>query len=306
VPTPRGGGIVIASLVSLALIGTGLLLGDVNSLWLVTAALLVAGISWYDDVRTIGTLPRFLVHSAAIAMVLLAFSPPTLLAMVFGVGISLPMALAVPIAMFWGIALTNVYNFMDGIDGIAGVQAAAAGIGWAGAGFILGSTFLQVAGLVIAASSVGFLFHNWAPARIFMGDVGSAFLGFVFATLPFLAGDVAGGRIPLAAILFVWPFVFDGTFTIVRRLRQRENIFKPHRSHLYQRLVIAGRSHAWVSLLYLAMALFSSGAAIAWLVFGQIGELIAMSALIVVPAVLVTATLISESTSEVHAVLSDA
>jgi len=87
-----------------------------------------------------------------------------------------------------------------------------------------------------------------------MGDVGSAFLGFSLAVLAVIGG-LAYPRLPLAGLLVVWPFVFDTTFTIVRRLRRGENIFAAHRSHLYQRLVIAGYSHRTVTLLYTGLAL---------------------------------------------------
>lgn len=306
VPTPRGGGVVIVALVSLVLLAVSLLDGYPEAVWLVVAGVAVAGVSWYDDVHSIGTLPRFSVHFAAVAVALAVFWPPQLAAIPSGGVFVLPFAVAIAAALFWGIALTNVYNFMDGIDGIAGIQAVAAGIGWMVAGIMVGSSFLQVAGSVIIGSTIGFLFHNWSPAKVFMGDVGSVFLGFLFATLPLAAGDVADGRVPLAAVLFVWPFVFDGTYTIFRRILRKENIFQAHRSHLYQRLVIAGRSHAWVSLLFLAMALFSSSAGIAWLEFGRDAELLVSSVLVIVPVVLITATRISESRSETRAVLSEA
>jgi UDP-N-acetylmuramyl pentapeptide phosphotransferase/UDP-N-acetylglucosamine-1-phosphate transferase len=91
-----------------------------------------------------------------------------------------------------------------------------------------------------------------------MGDVGSAFLGYTFAAMPFLARAMtdadASPRLPLIAVLFVWPFVFDTALTFLRRLVRREHVFSAHRSHLYQRLVIAGYRHSTVTLLYLGLA----------------------------------------------------
>ena len=110
---------------------------------------------------------------------------------------------------------------------------------------------------------MGFLGHNWPPARIFMGDVGSAFLGFSLAVLAVIGG-LAHPGLPLAGLLVVWPFVFDTTFTIVRRLRRGENIFAAHRSHLYQRVVIAGYSQRAVTLLYAGLALLGVVLALAW------------------------------------------
>ena len=109
-------------------------------------------------------------------------------------------------------------------------------------------------GLLIAAASLGFLGHNWPPARIFMGDVGSAFLGYVFAAMTVLAAQ-AGPVFVLAGIVLVWPFVFDAAFTFTRRLCRGEKVWVAHRSHLYQRLVISGLSHGQVSALYIGLAM---------------------------------------------------
>jgi UDP-N-acetylmuramyl pentapeptide phosphotransferase/UDP-N-acetylglucosamine-1-phosphate transferase len=148
---------------------------------------------------------------------------------------------------------------MDGIDGIAGGQAVAAGSGWAAAGWWTGEPILLVVGLAIAASAAAFLFYNWSPASIFMGDVGSALLGFLLAALP-LATETA--RPPAeAAVLMVWPFVFDAAFTMARRARRGEPLMQAHRSHLYQRLSQAGWPHASVARLYLGAASACAGAA---------------------------------------------
>jgi len=133
-------------------------------------------------------------------------------------------------------------------------------VAWTIIGARTGQPSLTLLGGAIAAASLGFLLHNWPPARIFMGDVGSAFLGFTLASLPLLSPRRDALFVP--AVLILWPFVFDGTFTILRRLRNRENIFAAHRSHLYQRLVIAGYSHAFVTTLYAALAVLGAIAAI--------------------------------------------
>ena len=94
------------------------------------------------------------------------------------------------LAFLWLVGLTNAYNFMDGIDGIAASQAVVAGLTWAVAGYLAGAAWVAAVGLVIAAASLGFMRHNWAPARIFMGDVGSAFLGLSLATLAVGAAEI--------------------------------------------------------------------------------------------------------------------
>jgi UDP-N-acetylmuramyl pentapeptide phosphotransferase/UDP-N-acetylglucosamine-1-phosphate transferase len=153
----------------------------------------------------------------------------------------------------WIVWLTNAYNFMDGIDGIAATQTITAGIAW----FLLGYKFdIPVAsffGLILAVTNAGFLLHNWSPAKIFMGDVGSAFLGFTFAFLPLSACKESTQNSKyfcLIGLLFVFPFIFDTIFTISRRLMNGEKVWRAHRSHLYQRLVIRGYSHQFVTILY--------------------------------------------------------
>ncbi len=160
----------------------------------------------------------------------------------------LPSPLDVPLGLFawpvtltWVVGVTNIFNFLDGIDGYAGFQGVVAGAAMAFVGF----GWVAGVGLVAAAACVGFLVHNWHPARIFMGDVGSVVLGFLFAVLPL----GLGGKSHLGVFVMgmaLWFFLADGTFTILRRLGHREKVWRPHRSHLYQRLTIAGWSHSKV------------------------------------------------------------
>ena len=162
------------------------------------------------------------------------------------------------------VGLLNIYNFMDGIDGLAGVQGVVAGLAWWCFGRSLGATASAALGILIAAGASGFLTLNWPPAKIFMGDAGSTVLGFSFAVLPLLVWvekkPAVGFFVLLSvAMLVVWPFLADGIFTIFRRLRKRENIFKAHRSHLYQRLVIAGKSHLLVTVVYGVLAVIGAG-----------------------------------------------
>ena len=114
-----------------------------------------------------------------------------------------------------------------------------------------------------AAASLGFLSCNWQPARIFMGDVGSAFCGFLIAVLPLAVPREQVPAILPVAVLAMWPFIFDTAYTILRRLRNRENIFAAHRSHLYQRLTIAGWSHRAVASLYGGLSAMSAAIGIA-------------------------------------------
>ena len=264
-PTPRGGGLVIVILSTAGLVLAWLRYPTISSAALtayLVGAWLIAGVSWVDDLRSLPNRVRFAAHSLGALLVLL------------GVGhwgaVDLPLLGAVPlgwlgliITFLWIVGLTNAYNFMDGIDGIAGGQAVVAGMGWAAVGYLTFQPLIGLMGVLLAASSLGFLGHNWPPARIFMGDVGSAFLGFTFAVLAVAAAQ-RDARLALMGILFVWPFVFDATFTFLRRLKDGENVFAAHRSHLYQRLVIVGYSHRFVTLLYMGLASWGAILGVLW------------------------------------------
>ena len=135
-----------------------------------------------------------------------------------------------------------------------------AGLAWAALGMALQQPLAATVGLLVAGSSAGFLVHNWQPAKIFMGDVGSAFLGFLFASLAVMAWPNL--RAMAAGALVVWPFVADAAFTFSRRALRRERVWEAHKSHLYQRLNQRGLSHAAVASLYIALAAGGAAAAL--------------------------------------------
>ena len=282
-PTPRGGGLALAVCAAgawalavaagapgRAVVGLGL------------PALAVAALGGADDVRPLGAGLRLAVQAAAAAVAVWALGPWPGVA-VPGLGV-VPLGAAGGVAAgLWVVGLTNVYNFMDGIDGIAGLQAAVAGAAWAAVGALGGGLVAGWTGAAVGGAALGFLVHNWAPARVFMGDVGSAFLGFTFAALALVGDDP---RVPLAALAFVWPFAFDGGYTLARRLVRGENVFRAHRSHVYQRLVVAGASHRAVAALYGVLAAASAAAGLGWLGGGGAGLVAAGAG---VPAVLFAA-----------------
>lgn len=254
-PTPRLGG--------LGLLG-GLIAGTVVSAALVPAAtgslvvLLCLGgvvsiVSLADDLRGLPPLARLTVH-VAVAIAAVAMLGPLPIG-----SAQLPFAatLAGAVSVIWMAGFLNAFNFMDGIDGIAGGQALVAGAGWTAAGWWLGQPAIVVLGLAIAAAAAAFLLYNWSPASIFMGDVGSALLGFLLAAMP-LAAEGAVRPPVYVAVLMVWPFVFDAAFTLVRRARRGETLTQAHRSHLYQRLVQAGWPHGAVARLYLLLGAISA------------------------------------------------
>jgi Fuc2NAc and GlcNAc transferase len=152
------------------------------------------------------------------------------------------------LAMLGIVWALNLFNFMDGIDGIAASQA----IFMAGAGAVLAilsgmSVSTSAAALVVAAASLGFLVWNWPPARIFMGDVGSGFLGFVLAVLALAALRERAVMLPVWLILS-GVFVIDATVTLLRRVARRERVYEAHRSHAYQWQARRWNSHLRVTM----------------------------------------------------------
>lgn len=293
VPTPRGGGIAIVGLVTVAGAGALAVYGGPGAaagwVW-VLGGLFVAAFSFLDDFRPLPAAVRLALQALVAVGLLAAFGHGWPVLALPGMPVWAWGWLGWILLVLWIVGLTNVYNFMDGIDGIAGIQGAAAGVGWLALGVVWNDPLLLWTGLALSAGCAGFLVFNWSPAKIFMGDVGSAYLGFTFAALPLLA-HAADPRRDLTvllgcAVLFVWPFLFDGAYTILHRIRRRENLMKAHRGHLYQRLVIAGCRHVRVSVLYGILAaagwplaaLWVSGAEHAFLV--SVGVLLGLAAML--------------------------
>jgi UDP-N-acetylmuramyl pentapeptide phosphotransferase/UDP-N-acetylglucosamine-1-phosphate transferase len=266
IPTPRGGGLAIVVLVIGAALVFGLVNGfDRQSLVYVIAGIVLAWLGWQDDVRSLSSRMRFIVQALAVTVAMLGLG--------YFTSVTIPLFgelqlgwVGIPITFFWILGLINAYNFMDGLDGFAGGVALAAGLGW----MILSSTFGGLENplafwitLAIAASSLGFLGHNWPPARIFMGDVASTFLGFSFAVLPLLSAKQGGDPLMFGTAI-LWTFIMDAGLTFLRRLAKRENVFAAHRSHLYQRLAGSGIRPAIVSALFILLTLLGAGLSIIW------------------------------------------
>lgn len=237
-PTPRGGGIAVLGAVLavwLALGGAALVPTGVVGICLAAACL--AGICWIDDLNAVSPIVRLLAQSTAVAIGLLILVPR------LDGWIAAPALFGIGVAWVWWI---NLFNFMDGIDGIAGSEAAAIG-----AGLLLFTTIgvgtdaaLASLAAAIAGAAIGFLVWNWSPARIFLGDVGSAPLGYLLGFL--LLAVAFAGHWKIALILPLY-FLADATITLVRRLLRGERVWLPHREHFYQVAVQRGFSHAAVT-----------------------------------------------------------
>lgn len=223
---------------------------------------IIARLGWRDDTHSLSPRVRFIVQGIVAAISLLGLG-------YFKV-VTIPMfgelqlgVFGILITFLWIIGLINAYNFMDGIDGMAGGVALSAGIGWMWLASTTNNAFTSWIALAIAASSLGFLGHNRSPAKIFMGDVGSTFLGYSFAVLPLLSSDQGGDALLLGTLL-MWTIIIDAGITFIGRLLRRENVFAPHRLHLYQRLVRAGYKHETVSLLYILLTLLAGLLSYEW------------------------------------------
>jgi UDP-N-acetylmuramyl pentapeptide phosphotransferase/UDP-N-acetylglucosamine-1-phosphate transferase len=239
--TPRGGGIAVTGTVLLAwlaLAAIGRLSPEVVPVCI--AAGLLAVVCWLDDLHGLSPATRIAAQGAAVAIGLFALPAAS-----NGLSVWLgPTAYDVSVGFAW-LWWVNAYNFMDGIDGIAGSEAAAIGGGLlllAAAGNGVDPSVALLAAAVLGAA-LGFLKWNWSPARIFLGDVGSAPLGYLTGFL--LIGLAGAGRWKIALILPLY-FLADATITLGRRLLRGETIWQAHRQHFYQQAIRHGLTHAAV------------------------------------------------------------
>jgi UDP-N-acetylmuramyl pentapeptide phosphotransferase/UDP-N-acetylglucosamine-1-phosphate transferase len=253
-PTPRGGGVVITIVCLAGYFILHLALGLPMSSGYAIGAIIVAGISWLDDIHSLPFWVRLPVHIIAAVVLVYDAGYWSEIAVPWSwTSLTLPAGVGIAITVAWVVWFLNAYNFMDGIDGIAASQAIVASVAWGVTTFLFGGTYTSLFSFVIAGSSLGFLLHNWQPAKIFMGDVGSGFLGFTLAALPVLAlqGDSLPVPVfPLLGIAFVWFFLADTIFTLLKRLIRGQRIWEAHREHAYQQLVRSGWQHASVTLIY--------------------------------------------------------
>lgn len=238
-PTPRGGGLAI---VVVFYIGLLYLKESIDSplFYALLCAIPIALISLLDDIFTLSSKIRFFIQSASAVIALYFLGGISSIDLIVFEVQGLWLNVIAFLAIVW---LTNLYNFLDGIDGYAGSEAVMVGLG-------LFLFFHNPLGLVIVAASLGFLLFNWHEASIFMGDIGSATLGFIFAV--FVFSDTSHGSIYIWLILLSL-FWFDATLTLIRRYRNGEPITKAHKKHAYQRLIQSGWSHdkvVWFALAF--------------------------------------------------------
>jgi UDP-N-acetylmuramyl pentapeptide phosphotransferase/UDP-N-acetylglucosamine-1-phosphate transferase len=247
VPTPRGGGIAVVGGVLVAwLVLAQVGLVQPEAMRIALGAVLLAAVSWVDDLRNLSPLTRLIAQGAAVAIGLSALPGLTTLS-------------SIVTALLW-IWWINLFNFMDGIDGIAGSEAVAISTGLlifalVGVGANPGLAILSAP---VIGAAIGFLVWNWSPARIFLGDVGSVPLGYMLGFL--LLKVAASGHWKIALILPLY-FLADATITLVRRLLRGERVWRAHREHFYQEAVRRGLGHAAVVRRVIAADLLLIGCA---------------------------------------------
>lgn len=245
-PTPRGGGLAVAAVfVAAALLlvpAAGAERGPLVALGATVAA--VAAVGWLEDAVGLSIPARLTVQLAAALGLLLVVGAPAD-AELFGVEVPLGL-LGLPVALLWTVWLTNLYNFMDGADGVAGSQAVVAGTAF-GTWFAMAGAFAPaVLCWCLAAAAGGFLAWNWAPAKIFLGDAGSLAIGFAFGGLALVG--VTRHDLPWSAFaLALGLFISDATWTLLVRVVRGERWWTSHRRHFYQRAHAAGWSHGRVA-----------------------------------------------------------
>ncbi len=268
-PIPRAGGLAfLTSLVVFVSVAVGLgWLVPGNFVWLGGSMLVVALLSLWDDVRGLPALVRLLVHLAvAGVLVRQGFAIDSL--HLPGVVIRVPTWVGLGFSFLFLTWMINLYNFMDGMDGLAASMAV---VGFGTLGFLgaeAGDSVYALLCFLVAASVGGFLPWNLPSASIFMGDVGSASLGLLAGGLS-LWGD-RRGLFPLwVALLIFSPFLVDASLTLLRRAWHREPVWQSHRTHCYQRLVVSGwsqrRTLAWALVLMSACATSAC-----WLAFASL------------------------------------
>jgi UDP-N-acetylmuramyl pentapeptide phosphotransferase/UDP-N-acetylglucosamine-1-phosphate transferase len=279
-PTPRGGGLGILAVVVPASVVAWLVVPDVGMVPAALAALLggavvLATLGFRDDRSELSPRVKMPLQAAVAGLSIVAVGA-------IGV-VELPGAelrlgvLAVPLTLVWLVGFSNAFNFMDGIDGIAGLFAVVSGLFLSAAAWMCGTRDVAVLLLPVTGAGAAFLTVNWPPARIFMGDVGSLPVGFLLAAGAVVGNERAG--LPfVSSFLILGPFLFDTLLTLVRRAVRRENVLAPHRSHLYQRMTIAGRSHRFVTLVYGAWTVLTGGLGLLYLSGGTVARAASLGA----------------------------
>ena len=274
-PTVRGGGIGLAVGLCLVLLAFGsrgrwVPHGDIGLFAIATVIIAAIGL-WADYLDPPASWRLFLQLSAAGLIIGGGMGFHTFL-LPWGHNFTLWWA-AVPLTLLWIAGLTNLYNFIDGVDGMAAGLAVVFSSGVAAVAVATHHPYEAIVALTILAGCLGFLWFNFPPAKVFMGDVGSLTLGFVFSVLAIRLATLGKYPIPLMFFLILYSsFLFDTSYTILYRALRGEKFWLAHRTHLYERLTLVGWRHLHVTLLYVGLSLVSLGLAFGYLYAGPVGR----------------------------------
>ncbi len=243
-PTPKGGGLGMV-LGVFAAIAAGFLINLIDSrieyLLLISSFLAMAVLGFYSDRFNIPAFIRLILQVVIAAIIVYSMKNSLSSFEILGYRVTIG-HLGVFLGIVWLVGITNFYNFMDGIDGLAAMQGIISGIAIAVFGIILGRQEVTFLGLILFGAVSGYLFFNITRAKIFMGDVGSYFLGFYIASIGLIDNRLL---VPVALLLGV--FIFDTVVTLITRIIRKEIWYEAHRSHFYQRAVSLEYSHVRVT-----------------------------------------------------------
>jgi Fuc2NAc and GlcNAc transferase len=253
-PTPRGGGIafVATSLVGFLLLLLNNTLDNAEFLALCCAGIIVAVAGHLDDRQKIsGATVRLVLHAIGAIVLIVGIGIPSQISL-FDRTVNIGVIGSI-LGVLYLVWLLNLFNFMDGTDGIAASEAIFVCIAGAVLNYhVLSDINLSTASIILATSTLGFLLYNWSPAKIFMGDVGSGYLGIVIGGLSLMAAKQQSDLLWVWIILLA-VFVSDATVTLIRRLLRKQKPHVAHRSHAYQHLAIRFNSHSKVALIVLSI-----------------------------------------------------
>ena len=255
-PTARGGGVAIVSTFTLGAIAVAIRWPAVAVPVLLGAllpSLTIGAVGFVDDIRSLRASLRLFIQIGIAVVITGALGPIDAIAVPGLPRLELGM-FAWPFTVVWIVGLTNAFNFMDGSDGMAGLGAVVMGLCIGLLGLRLQSHVPMLLAVFLAAAAGGFLVFNWPPARIFMGDVGSGFLGTFLAALPLLFPPATRPLIFVPVVLCLWPYVYDPFLSVLRRIANKKNPFVPHREFLFHRLIRSGATHSQAAVLYGLMA----------------------------------------------------
>jgi glycosyltransferase WbpL len=247
---PRVGGLSIVLTVIVGLLGLGLLIPlDTPWFWILyVSGTLIIGAGLIDDLAHLSARTRFLIHILAALVIVFWIGNELTIVFPQAVNVTGPVAFfGIVVFVVWNV---NAYNFMDGIDGLAAAQAVVVGLVAGGIAWFNGNSPLAYTWILVAAASAGFLRWNWMPAKIFMGDLCSGFLGITFAVLA-LWGKLTE-TVPTTAFLILMAiFYTDPALTVLNRLFAGKNIFEAHRDFAFHHAVRKGHSHGKVTTVIL-------------------------------------------------------